>query len=273
MKSKELFPAVFSRHASAYAKRLDQIMSRGEARGRQRVIDLVEARPGMHVVDLACGPGTLSRRLAALVAPGGEVVGVDLAPGMIELARSAGISNARFEVMDIERLAFPDESFDAAVCGHGLQFAPDLGAALREARRVIRPGAKFAASVPVTPVKDSVSAMLDPVINRWLPPPISAVDQGSTRALVADADAFRKAALEAGFATAEVEVVEEVVRWQSAEQLVGMCTSWWDCAARLEGLDAERRRAFAEDAVETLKDLHPGEIETTGRNHVLSAKR
>jgi hypothetical protein len=138
---------------------------------------------------------------------------------------------------------------------------------------VIRPGAKFAASVPVTPVKDSVSAMLDPVINRWLPPPISAVDQASTRTLVADAVAFRSAALEAGFATAEVEVVEEVVRWQSAEQLVGMCTSWWDCAARLEGLDAERRHAFAEDAVETLKHLHPGEIETTGRNHVLSAKR
>jgi ubiquinone/menaquinone biosynthesis C-methylase UbiE len=273
VKSKELFPAVFSRHAAAYARRLDQIMSRGEAVGRQRVIDLVNARPGMRVIDLACGPGTLSRRLAPLVAPEGEVVGVDLATGMIDLARAAGISNARFEVMDIERLEFPDESFDAAVCGHGLQFAPDVLAALREACRVIRPGARFAASVPVTPVKDSVSALLDPVIDRYLPPPVAAIDQGPTRVRVRDAVAFRAAALEAGFASAEVEVVEEVVRWESAEQLVGMCTSWWDCAARLERLDADRRRAFAEDAVETLNRLHPGEIETTGRTHVLSAVR
>src|SRR5439155_557008 len=82
------------------------IMARGEARGRQRVLDLVDARPGMRVLDLACGPGNLAWRLAALVAPDGEVVGVDLAPGMIELARRRSVRNARFEVMDIEQLAF-----------------------------------------------------------------------------------------------------------------------------------------------------------------------
>src|SRR5713226_2953460 len=119
MKSKELFPAIFSRHAVAYQHRLDDVMRRGEARGRERVIELADARPGMHVLDLACGPGNLSRRLAALVAPDGEVVGVDLAPGMVEIARKAAIPNARFEVMDIEALAFLDGSFDAAVCGHG----------------------------------------------------------------------------------------------------------------------------------------------------------
>ena len=126
MKSKEFFPDVFSRHAEAYQHRLEGIMANGEARGRTRVIELADARPGMRILDLACGPGNLSRRLAAMVAPGGEVVGVDLAGGMIELARRASIQNARFEVMDIERLDFADATFDAAVCGHGLQFVPDL---------------------------------------------------------------------------------------------------------------------------------------------------
>jgi len=78
--SKDFFPAVFSRHAEAYQRRLENIMARGEAPGRARVIELARARPGMRVLDLACGPGNLSQRLAAQVAPGGEVIGVDLAP-------------------------------------------------------------------------------------------------------------------------------------------------------------------------------------------------
>lgn len=271
VKSKELFPAIFSRHAVAYARRLDQIMASGEARGRQRVIDLVDAKPGLRVLDLACGPGTLTRRLATRVAPDGVVVGVDLAPGMIKLANAAAIPNATFEVMDIEELAFPDASFDAAVCGHGLQFAPHLDRALGEARRVLRPGARFAASVPVTPVSQSVSALLDGVIDRWLPPAPRAVDQETTRSVVADAIALTEATQRAGFASARVEVIDEIVKWESADQLVALCTSWWDCAARLDGVDVERRQAFVEDATSTLRREHPGVIETTGRNHVLFA--
>jgi ubiquinone/menaquinone biosynthesis C-methylase UbiE len=271
MKSKELFPGIFSRNAAAYQRRLDQIMARGEARGRQRVLELVDAGPGMKVIDLACGPGNLTRRLAALVVPDGEVIGVDLAPGMIALARRAAIPNARFEVMDIEQLSFPDASFDAAVCGHGLQFAPDLGRALREARRVLRPQARFAASVPITPVSASVWALLDTVIDRWLPPAPKAVDQEATRAVVADARALRQAAVDAGFGSAQVEMVEEKVHWESAEQIVSVCTSWWDCAARVEGLEPDRRQAFVNEAIEVLGREHPGAIETTGRNHVLFA--
>src|SRR6202011_166281 len=112
--------------------------------GRMRVLELVDAQPGMRILDLACGPGTLTRRLAPRVAPDGEVVGVDLAPGMIELARAADIPNSRFEVMDIEQLSFPDAMFDAAACGHGIQFAPRLGVALGEARRVLRPAGRLA---------------------------------------------------------------------------------------------------------------------------------
>jgi ubiquinone/menaquinone biosynthesis C-methylase UbiE len=270
LKSKELFPAVFSRHALAYQQRLEQVMARGEARGRMRVLELVDAHAGMRVIDLACGPGTLSRRLAKSVSPGGEVVGVDLAPGMIELAH-ASIPGARFEVMDIERLEFADGSFDAAVCGHGLQFAPDLAAALSEARRVLRPDGRLAASVPVEETNDSVWTVLDTVINRWLPPAQQAPDRNPTRAAVADVHRFGQAALDAGFATALVEVIEENVSWASAEQLVAMFTSWWSCASRLDEIDDQRRRGFTKEAVETLQRAYPGVIETTGLNHVLFA--
>ena len=271
MKSKELFPALFGRHALAYQQRIEQVMERGEARGRLRVLELVNAQPGMRVLDLACGPGTLSRRLAAQVSPGGEVVGVDLSPGMIEVARAAQIPNARFEVMDIERLAFDDSYFDSAVCGHGMQFAPELGAALGEARRVLRTEARFAASVPVEGNNESVWKLLETVIDRWLPPDAHAIDQGLTRAAVGDRERFCQAALHAGFASAEVEVIEEHVTWGSAEQLVSLFTSWWSCASRLDAIDDERRRGFTREAIETIKRAHPGAIHTTGRNHVLFA--
>lgn len=271
MKSKDLYPDIFSRHAAAYESRLEQAMSRGEAPGRQRVIDLARARPGMRIIDLACGPGNLTARLAPLVAPGGEVVGVDLAPGMIERARARAIPNARFEVMDMERLEYDDASFDAATCGHGLQFVPNLDRALAETRRVLRPGATFAASVPVGAPSKGVQDLLDSVIDRVLPPAPRAVDQDATRKTLADPSALSAAARLAGFASGSVDTVEEVVVWDSAEQLVAMFASWWDCAARLDGLGEARRHSFIVEATEVLRRDHPGRIETTGRNLILDA--
>lgn len=271
VRSKEFFPAVFSRHAAEYGRRLDEIMARGEARGRTRAIELAAVGPGMRVLDMACGPGTLSRPLAALASPGGEVVGIDLALGMIELARAAGIPNARFEVMDIEQLEFADGSFDVVVCGHGLQFVPDLGRGLRQARRVVREGGRLAASVPAPAVDESVWRLLDSVIDSYLPPPPVAVDRERTATTVGDPATFKQAALDAGFGAARVEVVEEAVNWESAQHLLSMITSWWDCAARLEGIVPGTRQALMEEALATLSREYPGAIETTGRNHVLIA--
>ncbi len=269
VKSKDLIPGIFSRHAAAYQRRLDQIMERGEARGRQRLIELVEPHPGMHILDLACGPGTLTRRLATLVAPDGVVVGVDLAEGMLELARAAAIPNARFELMDISRLDFADASFDAITCGHGLQFVPDLDQALRESRRVLRPAAPFAASFPADSSGRSPASVVQQVVDRLLPPPPKVTDRGETQRTVADATLLREAAESAGFAGARVEIVEEKVRWDSAAQYVSVLMSWWDCAARMEGVEPKRLQAFQEEATVALRYAYPGAFETTARNHVL----
>jgi len=271
VKAKELYPGVFSRHASEYARRLEEIMARGEARGRTLAIESAHVRPAMRVLDIACGPGTLTRLLARMVGPEGSVVGVDLARGMIALARETAPTNVRFEVMDMEHLAFAGASFDAAVCGHGLQFATDLGAALGEARRVLRPGARLAASIPADGIKEEVWALVDEVVDRWLPPAPVAVDGTETRAAVRDRAALRRAALGAGFSQARVERVEEEVIWASAEQLVSRLMGWWDFAYRLEGVEAERRDEFAVEAVEAVRRKHPGTITTHGRTLVLVA--
>src|SRR5438128_8375571 len=108
--AKDLYPATFSRVAAAYKRRLDEVMSRGEAHGRIAVIDWVDPRPGMRILDLACGPGTLSYPLAKAVSPDGDVVGIDLATGMIELAKLGAPPGLplKFELMDMEDLRFSD---------------------------------------------------------------------------------------------------------------------------------------------------------------------
>jgi len=190
---------------------------------------------------------------------------------MIELAKALHLPSARFELMDIENLAFDAASFDAAICGHGFQFASDLPRALSEARRVLLPPGKLTASVPIGSYGEEVWIQLYAVIDSWVPPAPEAVDQALTRATVQDASAFQKAALEAGFESATVELIEEEVLWASAEHLVKGFMSWVDCAARIEGMDEIRRQAIMDDAVVTLRQHHPGRIVTRGRNHVLLA--
>lgn len=272
LKAKDLYPRVFGRHAAAYKERLDDVMARGEARGRLRMIELAGIRPGMHVLDLACGPGTISRRVATLLQPGGAVVGVDLALEMVMLATRDETPAACFAVMDIERLAFGADTFDAVVCGHGLQFAPHLDLALYEARRVLRPAGVLAASVPAAGRDDSVWRLIDRVVDGHLPPAPRAVDDSATRATVQDLDAFVASALDAGFADARVEVVDEEVVWDSAEVLVARFASWWQCASRMDALDPQLRRRFIAEATQAVRREYPGAITTHGRNVVLQAR-
>jgi ubiquinone/menaquinone biosynthesis C-methylase UbiE len=103
--------------------------------------------PGARVLDVGCGPGSITCGLAEHVAPG-EAVGLDVSPEAVEAARrhaaTRGVANARFEVGSIYQLPYPDGSFDA-VFGH--QVFHHLRArtdALREMARVARPGGLIA---------------------------------------------------------------------------------------------------------------------------------
>ncbi len=273
--AKELYPGTFSRHAAAYKKRLDEVMARSESRGRAAVIDWVDPTPGKRILDLACGPGTLSYRLAHDVSPDGEVVGIDLAPGMIELARREAPPGlpVRFELMDLEDLRFPDGHFDAAACGHGLQFVPDLLRALSEARRVIKPGSRMAASVPVDPSQVSeAQAILERAVGGDLPPAPKARDQFSTRRTVEDDGAFVAVARQAGFRDASVERFEESTTWTSPQHFIAMASGWWSMAVRLDVVPPTQRAAILARAVRAIEAvLGSGPLQIAGATNVLRA--
>lgn len=108
------------------------------------VAEQAGARPGQAVLDVMTGTGAVALALASRVEPEGRVVGVDLSDGMLQVARdkAAGVHHVSFVQADATRLPLPDASFDLVVCASGLFFLPDMPAALREWRRVLRPGGR-----------------------------------------------------------------------------------------------------------------------------------
>ncbi|MFD5112380.1 class I SAM-dependent methyltransferase [Streptomyces sp. NPDC058391] len=109
---------------------------------------LAELRPGQDVLDVGCGPGTITADLAALVSPG-VVTAIDAAADILDQARrtadAAGVDTIRFAVADVHALDFPDDSFDVVHAHQVLQHVGDPVQALREMRRVCRPGGVVAA--------------------------------------------------------------------------------------------------------------------------------
>ncbi|MFF4245555.1 methyltransferase domain-containing protein [Streptomyces sp. NPDC001822] len=105
-------------------------------------------RPGMAVLDVGCGPGTITADLAVLVAPG-RVTAVDASREVLEgaarVAVERGLENVGFAVADVHALDFPDDSFDVVHAHQVLQHVGDPVKALREMRRVCRPGGVVAA--------------------------------------------------------------------------------------------------------------------------------
>ena len=114
----------------------------------RRTIELASIPGGSRVLDVCCGTGASALPAAEAVGPTGDIIGVDLANGLLELAREKAtkrcLRNIKFEVGDMLSLRFPPESFDAAVCVFGIFFVPDMARAVSELWSRIRPGGKLA---------------------------------------------------------------------------------------------------------------------------------
>jgi ubiquinone/menaquinone biosynthesis C-methylase UbiE len=114
----------------------------------RRTIELLDLTAGERVLDVCCGSGASAIPAAQAVGPTGSVVGIDLAENLLDLARTKArkheLTNVQFESGDMTALRFADDSFDAVVCVFGIFFVPDMEAALRELKRVLRPSGLLA---------------------------------------------------------------------------------------------------------------------------------
>ena len=140
--SSALNPAAGSSIATT---RQEGFVARMETRGvrPEHAFFVSHLKPGMRLLDCGCGPGSVTIGLAEVVSPA-EVIGFDIDPNMIERARAAAtaaeVKNVSFEVGDVYGLPYPDASFDAVWSQLMLMHVPDPLGALKEMRRVLRPG-------------------------------------------------------------------------------------------------------------------------------------
>jgi SAM-dependent methyltransferase len=125
--------------------------------------DLAERLPladGLRVLEVACGTGIVSERLARRLAGRGTLVATDLNAAMIDEARARrGGTAIEWRPADGAALPFADASFDAVVCQFGLMFFPDKAAGVREAWRVLRPGGRYLFNVWDTMDRNPVAAL------------------------------------------------------------------------------------------------------------------
>ncbi|MGN6258520.1 MAG: class I SAM-dependent methyltransferase [Solirubrobacterales bacterium] len=133
----ESIRAEFTHQTESFAR--NEVTTKAETLGA--LVELVPEDPGASWLETACGPGVISRTLAARV---GRVHGVDLTPSMVEKAAAEasreGIANVDFSVGDVTALEFDDASFDGAVTRFSFHHIPAPSRVMGEMARVVRPG-------------------------------------------------------------------------------------------------------------------------------------
>jgi SAM-dependent methyltransferase len=137
----------WSRSAAGWARRRETLQ-RAALPVSEWLIEAIAPAPGQTVLELAAGPGDTGLLAAAPIQPGGTLICSDFAEEMLDAARDRarelGVDNVEFRVLEMEWLDLQTASVDAVLCRWGFMLAADPDTALREARRVLRPGGRVA---------------------------------------------------------------------------------------------------------------------------------
>jgi ubiquinone/menaquinone biosynthesis C-methylase UbiE len=195
------------------------------------LIDVVALKQDERILDVACGTGILARLVAERIGTSGRIIGLDVNPGMLSVARMVS-QTAPIEWQEASAVALPFEngSFDVVVCQQGLQFVPDRPAAVREMHRVLIPDGRvgmatwrgiehapgFAALAAAVAHQVGVEAAAP------LRGPFGLAEEADLRALLADAG-FQDIRVRVAVRTLEFPSVEDFARrYMSASPLAGV---------------------------------------------------
>lgn len=221
-----------------------------------RVADAARLGPGDRVLDVACGTGAVATEALRRVGPEGQVAGLDLSPDMLAVARRK-LPGLDLRQGRAEELPFDDEAFDAVTCQFGLMFFEDRDAALRQIRRVLRPGGRLSVAVwdalERTPGYKALTEIVEKHLGAAAGVPIRAAFA------LGDVDVMRSMLDVAGFASVQARSIDATARFPSVADWVEAEVKGW-VAADIGGQEYAALLADAQRALATYEQ-HDGTVE------------
>jgi SAM-dependent methyltransferase len=241
------------------------------------LLDEIEVSPGLAVLDVACGPGTVARLAAQRVGPSGQVTGCDLSPGMLELAATKkpldDAAPITYQQCPADDLAVPDEAFDVVLCQQGLQFFPDRAGALAELRRVLKPGGRAGVAVwcaiEECPFWDALAGAVGEVLGKEAEIGFRSGPWG-----LPEADELERLFDAAGFADVVVRRHALPVVFEGGPPQLVATLSAASVGPQVMALDAQGRAALLAAADAALEPfVHNGELRSEAASHIVRATR
>lgn len=210
------------------------------------------AGPGSRVLDIACGTGALSRRLAQA---GASVTGTDLAAPMLAVARELSVGIAFMEG-SADALPFPDGSFDVVTSQQGLQFFPDRPAALAEMRRVLQPGGRLVVACWSDHTQGAF-LLIDQALGRHMGDEVAAMIRAP---FVIDRESILEGLLaDAGFCDVNVWTETIAARYVPGEGFARRIIAGGPVAGVFAAAPADVRAAVDADVDEAIKPMLDGD--------------
>ena len=188
----------------------------------QEFVALAALHGGERVLDVACGTGGVTRRVAQAVGAAGKVVGIDVNEGMLSMARTVPQRHDRPPIewhhSDATALPFPHAAFDVVLCQHGLEFFADRAAGLREMARVLVPGGRLVLRVWRALERQPFYVALCEALERHVRAGVAAPIRAAFT--LADAAELRALVAGAGFREVRIRITTNSIRYPSPEEYV-----------------------------------------------------
>lgn len=235
------------------------------------MLELAAISKGEKVLELACGTGLVTFKIAELLSGSGQLVATDISQSMVDkVAASALDRGLSLDVyrMDAEALDLPDASFDVAICALGLMYCPDPIAAMRQMHRVLVPGGRAAAAVWGAR-RNCGWAEIFPIVERRVASEVCPLffQLGNGNAL---ADAFEFA----GFVPVETRRISVLLRYANADAALGAAFAGGPVALAYSRFDSEKRDSAHAEYLESIEAFRKGDAyEIPGEYVVALAQR
>lgn len=236
------FGTAYNRRAADYAAAIEPTFGPVH----HRIVEWARITPGMRVVDLATGTGGVAREAAAA---GAHVTGIDVSPGMLDVARHSSAADIVYVLAEASALSFPDHSFDVATCGFGLSHMPHASQVLLEVRRILKPNATLIASCWGLGQSNRSRDAVDATLKRHLPGWTDPFGQIMNEQLWADPASGVRNLRNAGFDPVDIVTERLSGVFRSSAQALDRATAGPTRGAMVDAIPSAARGRFQAEAV------------------------